>query len=177
MDQRADYLTLWVHYESRGYDDKNRMISSSALLLSVSGVLFGAGITWVTASPHQPIQTMILAAMSICAAVLSVILIGFFAGHADRNFRSAELIKKGSRGRTSLLSEDICQALSNIDEERKQPPQSLHLFGSGKWLSTLGKGASVGRIFNVFYWISWAAAVPPALLFVYALLAGRFVNG
>lgn len=39
MEGNSDYLTLWTHYESRGSDDKNGMISTASLLISFSGAL------------------------------------------------------------------------------------------------------------------------------------------
>jgi hypothetical protein len=32
MGEQSDYLELWIHYEDRGFDDKNRMISTASLL-------------------------------------------------------------------------------------------------------------------------------------------------
>ncbi len=44
MDGNSDYLTLWTHYESRGFDDKNRMIATASLLIGFAGAMLGASI-------------------------------------------------------------------------------------------------------------------------------------
>jgi hypothetical protein len=51
MDENSDYLTLWTHYESRGFDDKNRMIATASLLISFAGALLGASFGSIGASP------------------------------------------------------------------------------------------------------------------------------
>src|SRR6266571_9552552 len=49
MDGNSDYLTLWTHCETRGYDEKNRMISAASVLISLAGTLLVASITTLTA--------------------------------------------------------------------------------------------------------------------------------
>ena len=64
MAKQSDLLTLWVHYESRGYDDKNRMFAASTLLLGASGGLFGGAVTCLTARPTQSLAASVLATLS-----------------------------------------------------------------------------------------------------------------
>jgi hypothetical protein len=171
MDERSDYLTLWTHYENRGYDDKSRMLTSASLLIGISGVLFGAAITCFTASPPQPGASIAMALLSAAVAFLSLVLVDFFAGHADRNFRSADHIRitRGSN-EANRLGEGVERLLKEVDDLRKKVGE-VSLLGAGEWLSKQDPNKTVGRVFLVFRVISALMAFPPLLLLCFALHA------
>ena len=90
MNGYSDYLTLWKHYDSRGFDDKNRMISTASLLISFAGALLGASISSLVASPRQLGMAAGLAMLSAFTALGSGILVKVFKIHAARNFVAAD---------------------------------------------------------------------------------------
>src|SRR5262245_1533532 len=93
MDPNSDYLTLWTHYEGCGSEDKNRMISTASLLIGFAGVLLGASISSVVASPRQLGTAAVLAILSALTALVSAILIEVFNIYAARNFKAADMIR------------------------------------------------------------------------------------
>src|SRR5262245_44275725 len=107
MDAKSDYLALWTHYESRGFDDKNRMIATASLLISLAGALLGASISSLVASPRQPGTAAGLAICSGLTSLVAAILVEVFKIHAARNFEAADRI----RGK---LSDDIKGILDGL---------------------------------------------------------------
>ena len=110
MDQNSDYLTLWTHYEGRGSEDKNRMISTATVLIGFAGALLGASVSskqWVA---------VILAILSLAVALMSWVLIQVFKIYADRNFKIADTVGR-----------ELNDHLKAIIKTR--PPEPKLLFG------------------------------------------------
>src|SRR5713101_8023944 len=136
MDENSDYLTLWTHYESRGFDDKNRMIATASLLISFAGALLGASFGSIGASPRT---AAVLAILSGLMALWSVVMIEVFKIHAGRNFDDAEIIR-------DKLADGL-------------PKVSILNNKFGNWLAETPPGSATGRIFGFFSSISLSVAV------------------
>ncbi|WP_143018357.1 hypothetical protein [Belnapia rosea] len=154
-----------MHYESRGDDDKSRMLSSSALLLGVSGALFGAAVSCFTASPSQTLAAVLLAMFSLAFAFFACVLVGFFAAHASRNFACSNLIRTRESDKPSALATEAATLLRELDQARSQAPRVM-LPGAGRWLSDWGPRVRTSRIFLVLSLISAVLTLPPILLLI-----------
>jgi hypothetical protein len=161
MGEQSDYLELWIHYEDRGFDDKNRMISTASLLLSVSGGLLGASASVGAVGQRA------LAASGLALSLVSAVLVAFFRHHAERNFDAAELIRPHLHSNVQLV-------LNQIRPARVHDHQSAGLLRRTRqhflgWLADTPRGAGTGRIFRTIFWLSLAMACVSAELMVRAL--------
>jgi hypothetical protein len=184
MDRSSDYLTLWTHYEGCGSDDKNRMISTASLLIGFAGVLLGASISSVVASPRQLGTAAVLAILSALTALVSAILIGVFKIYAARNFNAADMIRH-------KLNEDLKAILDRIrpvpemeDLARMRPADpKVTIIDPRTWLEWLARtppGSATGPIFAFFSKISlFVAAVSffVAAVSLVVLLGSRYWVG
>jgi hypothetical protein len=156
MDLNSDYLTLWAHYESRGFDDKNRMISTATLLISFAGVLLGASISSLVATPPQPGAATVLAILSALIAAVSALLVGVFKIFAARNFNAADLIRHKLNDDLKAILDDI-RLVDNMEEIRARMRRAEH--GWLNWLARTPPGSATGPIFIFFSTISLFVAV------------------
>jgi hypothetical protein len=143
MDGNSDYLTLWTHYENRGFDDKNRMISTASLLIGFAGAMLGASI-----SSPQPATAAGLAILSGLTALLSAATIKLFKIHAGRNFKAADMIQ-----------DNLDDGLKAILARTRPAPAPVSILNFVNWLSLTRPGSATGRIFGFFSAISLSVAV------------------
>ena len=152
MGEKPDYLTLWTHYEGRGFDDKNRMVSTASLLISFAGVLLGSAVSVLVQEAAGPASCLGARHPEI-TSLLSALLVRVFAIHAERNFDAADKIKPH-------LEQEI---LSLIPAGAPEKASVLFL---PTWISRTPPGAKVGRIFGMFTVISFGSAMVSAVLVV-----------
>ena len=149
MDENSDYLTLWTHYESRGFDDKNRMIATASLLISFAAALLGASFGAIGASPRT---AAVLAILSGLMALWSVVMIEVFKIHAGRNFDDADIIR-------DKLDDRLKAILPRKRSADGLPKVSILNNKFGNWLAETPPGSATGRIFGFFSSISLSVAV------------------
>jgi hypothetical protein len=166
MDRNSDYLTLWTHYEGCGSDDKNRMISTASLLIGFAGVLLGASISSLVASPRQLGTAAVLAILSALTALMSAILIGVFNIYAARNFNAADMIRLKLNQDLKAILDDIrpdIRPVNNMEEIRARMRRAEQ--GWLNWLARTPPGSATGPIFAFFSTISlFVAAVSVIVL-------------
>jgi hypothetical protein len=186
---RADFLSLWVHYEERGYDDKNRMISTASLLIGFSGALLGMSISALS----TPAVAIVVAVLSCLTSLVSAILVEFFEIFAGWNFHDAALIRKENFGDVNFILDEI-RPLPKDGQPKNGPPPQGRLRAIGAWLANppqgclrdigerlakpsvtaareplelLKRGTTTGPIFSFFLRISQAVAgISGVVLFI-----------
>ena len=155
MDGNTDYLTLWAHCESQGYDEKNRMISAASVLIGFAGTLLAASIsTLVENKPEYLGIAAGLAFLSGLTALLSAALVRVFKVHAVQNFVAADACRDNFDDRLRTFVAKIRPACD--------PRVSILNFGM--WLALRKPGSVTGRIFGFFWAISLFVTVVSAVV-------------